>query len=375
LEVITDGIIYQLQFHGGISRVFSEILPRMCEADETLDITLFLTGKNRQELPYNPNIHVFLSPRITRFMKPEKIWRWLVQRLMERWLRSVIGKTEGKIWHSTYYTMPKDWEGKTVVTVHDMVHELFPDLFNNTAAEQFRNKKRQSILSANMVICVSENTRKDLLNLYEINPDKVRVVPNGFNTVFKRTDNPSLKMDTPVHEPFLLYIGSRSQYKNFGQLVEAYVSWKRRNEVNLVVVGDSWSPDEIKNFKERKIYEKIQLFEKANDELLCYLYNKAAAFVYPSLYEGFGIPLVEAMACGCPVVASRIPSTIEVAGNCPIYFAPGKTEELVAALDKVIIEGRNSQRTLDGLKRSKDFSWQITAEKTLEVYKCLNDCK
>ena len=104
---------------------------------------------------------------------------------------------------------------------------------------------------------------------------------------------------------------------------------------------------------------------------MCYLYNRALAFIYPSLYEGFGIPLLEAMACGCPIVASRIPSTIEVAGDCPVYFNPNDVEELISALDIIIPEGRNSKRTRSGLERVKKYSWQKTAEQTLEVYHSL----
>ncbi len=108
-----------------------------------------------------------------------------------------------------------------------------------------------------------------------------------------------------------------------------------------------------------------------DDEALCRIYNQTTAFILPSLYEGFGIPLLEAMACGCPVVASRIPSTIEVAGDCPIYFQPEEVETLTAALDIVMNEGRDSERVKAGLDLVKRYSWNITAERTLKVYRSL----
>jgi alpha-1,3-rhamnosyl/mannosyltransferase len=101
------------------------------------------------------------------------------------------------------------------------------------------------------------------------------------------------------------------------------------------------------------------------------LYNQAAAFVHPSLYEGFGIPLLEAMACGCPVVASRIPTTREVAGDCPIYFDPMQPDELITALDVALAEGRNSERVRRGLEWVKQYSWDRTARETLQVYRAL----
>lgn len=372
MEVIVDGIIYQLQYHGGISRLFSAILPRMCEVDETLNVTLLLPGQSQQVLPYHPHIHTRSAPQIERFLQPHLVWQYLTRRPKEWWLRLSIGRTRGKIWHSTYFTMPRMWSGAIVVTVVDMIYELFPHLFNTIGAERFRKQKRRCVLNADAVICISETTRRDLQDFYGMGLDKVWAVPLGYSNTFKRLPSLPERAESPVSGPFLLYVGSRSHYKNFRQLIQAYSLWQRRQEVNLVVVGREWSKDEIDTLTGSGIYDRVRLLDKVDDEALCYLYNTAVALVYPSLYEGFGIPLLEAMACGCPVVASRIPSTIEVAGDCPVYFDPGEKEELVLALDKVLSEGRNSERCLAGLERVKDFSWERTAGQTLKVYRSLS---
>jgi len=343
----------------------------MCQADETLDITLLMTGQSQQTLPHHPHIHVRSTPQIERFVKPHLVWRYPIRMLKEWWLRLSIGRTEGKIWHSTYFTMPKMWRGVIVVTVVDMIYELFPHLFNTIGASRFRKQKRRCVLSAGAVICISETTRRDLLHFYSIDPDKVWAVPLGYSSTFKRLASLAERAESPVSGPFLLYVGSRAPYKNFKQLVEAYSLWQHRREVSLVVVGGEWSPDEMKTLAGLGIYDRVRLLNKVDDEALCYLYNTAGAFVCPSLYEGFGIPLLEAMACGCPVVASRIPSTIEVAGDCPVYFDLGETDDLMLALDKVLLEGRDSQRSLVGLERVKDFSWERAAEQTLKVYRSL----
>jgi len=373
LEVIVDGIIYELQSHGGILRLFSEILPRMCLIDETLNITLLMTGQSQQALPCHPRIHICSAPRIERFLLPHLVWQYPAQRLKEWWLRLSIGRTGGKIWHSTYFTMPKMWGGVTVVTVADMIYEHFPELFNTIGAERFRKQKRRCILSADAVICISETTQRDLLHFYGIDSDKVWAVPLSYSNTFKRLANLAERTESPVSGPFLLYVGTRTHYKNFGQLIQAYSLWQHRQEVSLVVVSKEWSKDEIDSLGGLGIYDRVRLLDKVDDETLCYLYNTASAFVYPSLYEGFGIPLLEAMACGCPVVASRIPSTIEVAGDCPVYFDPEEIEDLVLALDKVLSEGRDSQRSLVGLERVKDFSWERAAEQTLKVYRSLSN--
>lgn len=269
--------------------------------------------------------------------------------------------------------MPKMWSGAIVVTVLDMIYELFPSLFNRIGDERFKKQKRRCVLSADAVICISETTRRDLLRFHGIDSDKVWVVPLGYSNTFKRLQSLAGRTEFPVSGSFLLYVGDRAHYKNFNLLIKAYSLWQHRREVNLVVVGSEWSPDEIKSLKGLGIYDRVHLLDKMDDEALCYLYNTAVAFVYPSLYEGFGIPLLEAMACGCPVVASRIPSTIEVAGDSPVYFDPREIEDLVLALDKVMLEGRDSQRSLAGLERAKGFSWERTAEQTLEVYRRLTN--
>ena len=113
------------------------------------------------------------------------------------------------------------------------------------------------------------------------------------------------------------------------------------------------------------------MLQHIDDADLCRLYNQAAAFVYPSLYEGFGIPLLEAMACGCPIIASQIPSTAEVAADCPIYFAATDEGSLLEAMDIAVTEGRNSARVHYGLERARRYSWDMTARKILETYQSL----
>jgi len=368
LETIVDGLIYQYQSYGGVSRLFSEIFPRMCQADETLKITLLMSGQSRQALPYHPHIRVISAPRIERFLPSLPVWHYLTRSLKEWWLRLSLGRTGNKIWHSTYYTMPKVWNGAVVVTVHDMIYELFPQLFTSIENEQFRKQKQRCVLRADAVICVSETSKSDLLNIYGIDSNKVWIVPHGYSNIFKRLPNLAERTEFPAPGSFLLYVGGRTHYKNFNLLIKAYSLWQHRREVKMVVIGSEWSLDEMESLRQLDIYDQVLLVNNVDDETLCYLYNTAVAFVYPSLYEGFGIPLLEAMACGCPVVASRIPSTIEVAGDCPAYFDPLETESLVSALDKVLLEGTDSERSLAGLERVKAFSWERTAEQTLEVY-------
>lgn len=371
MEVVVDGIIYRIQAYGGISQIFNEILPRMCQSDENLNISLLMSGQSPQRLPQHPHIHVKHAPYIGRFLEHFSTWPYPIHPLNEFLWRLSIRNTKDKIWHSTYYTLPRIWRGQIVVTVADMIYELFPDLFTTVSDERFRKHKRHCILDANMVICISETTRKDVLQCYGIESTKTCVIPISCGGIFQKLPTDIEDLNIPTPNPFLLYIGNRYHYKNFKRLIQAYSLWKHHIDVNLIVVGTEWSPDELELLINLNIQNQVQLLNKIDDEALCHLYNKAAAFMYPSLYEGFGIPLLEAMACGCPIVASRIPSTTEVAGDYPVYFDPEETDDFILALEKVLLEGRNSNRSRDGFERVNNFSWKKTAEKTLEVYRSL----
>ncbi|MDH7487655.1 MAG: glycosyltransferase family 1 protein [Anaerolineae bacterium] len=365
MRIAVDGLIYQLQSGGGISRLFSEILPRMCELDDSLRIALFTEGRLKQELPKHRHITHLAIPPMKRYLRPRGVWGPIIPEVRRFVRRLWIGHGRGQIWHSTYYTLPEKWEGAQVVTVYDMIHERFGHLFQAPEAAEFRERKRACVWAAQRVICISQATSQDLQHLYGVDAARIHVIPPGRSEAF--APRPSSRASPTA--PFLLYVGSRARYKNFHGLVKAYSAWPGRDEVRLVVVGQDWSMDESRLLQELWLAGRVHLLTDVDDEALCGLYNQAAAFVLPSLYEGFGIPLLEAMACGCPIVASRIPSTLEVAGDCPVYFEPAAMDSLWAALDLALSEGRDSTRVRQGLQRVQRYSWDQAAQQTLEVYR------
>jgi len=372
MEVVADGVIYHLQSKGGISRLFSEILPRMCEADDSLHISLLTQGRLRQVLPQHRRITHRSIPNIECYLRPRRIWKPFIPAAKRLMRKLWSGQGAGKIWHSTYYTMPEKWDGYTVVTVHDMIFERFPDFYDGLSADRFREKKRRCIQEADAVICVSETTRQDVHHFYGLDSDSIYVVPHACSDVFRQLGQGEGRLGMPTTQPFLLYVGARNRYKNFDAMIQAYSVWSRRKDVALVLVGGRpWSADEEQRLAELGIQDRKHILVDVDDETLCQLYNQALGFVYPSLYEGFGIPLLEAMACGCSVIASRIPSTIEVAGECPIYFDATEVDDLVNAFDIALSEGRNSGRVQAGLERVRFYSWDKTAAQTLEVYRAV----
>ncbi|HLA82777.1 MAG TPA: glycosyltransferase family 1 protein [Thermoleophilia bacterium] len=372
LDVVVDGIIYEMQARGGISRLFSEILPRICDIDESCHINLLTSGRPRQPLPTHSRIIRRSLPPVEHLLRPRRVfWRW-APRARELMQQLLLRGATGRIWHSTYYTMVTNWSGPVAVTVADMIYERFSNLFIDEHEERFREQKRRCVLAADAVICISEATRQDVERYYGIDSRRTRVVPLACSSAFHASDGTADSSMIPVPTPFFLYVGERVHYKNFRRLLETYRAWPSRRQVHLVVVGRPWSASERRHLSELGVDNLVHLLAEPDDEELCLLYNQALALLYPSMYEGFGIPLLEAMACGCPIVASRIPSTLEVAEQIPIYFEPTDLQGLQAALDIVLSEGRGSTRVRRGLDRAKEYSWDKAARQTLDLYRELS---
>jgi glycosyltransferase involved in cell wall biosynthesis len=275
------------------------------------------------------------------------------------------------IWHSTYYTIPNSWLGPQVVTVHDLIQELFPDIYCYPEDEKARALKQSCIENADIIICDSESTRKDILRAYSSIKGSLSVIYLACSPVFQPLPQ-NMSPTILDNEDFLLFIGNRTQYKNFHGLLEVYEHWEGRNHTRLVVVGAPFSSIEKRLIDEKGLTNRIQLFSEVSDAYLCNLYNQAKAFIFPSIYEGFGIPILEALACGCPVVASRIPSSEEVGGNCLFYFDISNPNEFTTAINQAILNGHDPVRVQRGLDRTKFFSWDKTAQKTLEAYRSIS---
>ena len=210
LDIVVDGVIYESQARGGISRVFDEVLPRLCDIDETLRITLLTQGQLKQALPQHRRITHCSIPNVERYLRPRRIWKPLIPAANELIRKVLVGQGAGKIWHSTYYTTPEKWAGYSVATVHDMVFELFPQFYSGPNFDLFRQRKRLSVQRADAVICVSGTTRQDVLRLYELDADGVHVVSNACSDVFRQLDCTDLPGSMQIEQPFLLYIGKSS---------------------------------------------------------------------------------------------------------------------------------------------------------------------
>lgn len=366
LDLVFEANAYSMQARGGITRTYNEIIPRICSY-EHINATIVASGKPMQQLPNHENLKKISFSTIDGILRPRRFWRNYYEDIS----CYLIKDTNRKILHSTYYNTFRGWKGWKVVAVYDMIYERYPELFSSRYDQILREKKRKEILAADQLICNSETTANDLQGFYPSSKGKIVTVYLAPASSFRLQPHDELDNSDIETAPFILYVGERIHYKNFSELISAYKFWKHNEEVFLHVVGRQWSPSEEKQLVEMGIEDKVKVFSNVDDEALCRMYNQAIAFVFPSTYEGFGIPLVEAMACECPIIASPIPSTLEVANDIPIYFQFGNLESFLAALDQVVGEGKNSKRVCKGLEFVKRYSWERTALETVECYRSL----
>lgn len=271
-----------------------------------------------------------------------------------------IEKGDYDIFHPTYYDpyFLKKLHKPFVLTVHDFVHEKFyPD------SDDIKNKKLL-IEKANKIIAISENTKNDILNYYPVEVEKISVIYHGYN---KPVTNDYLQN---IYGNYILFVGKRYGYKNFERFLAA-VCLILQEDISLKVIcaGTPFNTEELKLIDYFKISNRV-IQISANDQVLYTLYKNALVFVFPSLYEGFGMPILEAFANNCPICISDTSCFPEIAMNAALYFDPYRIESIYGAIKRVVYNAEVRDNLIsEGNLRLLDFSWEKTINETLEIYK------
>ncbi|HKR82530.1 MAG TPA: glycosyltransferase family 1 protein [Terriglobales bacterium] len=363
MKIAYDHRIFCGQRYGGISRYFCEIATRIgrtqdCEVKIYAPLHINVFAK---DVPQVFGVFTAAIPRTQR----------LRQALNEEIVRRQLAQGPPDILHETYYG-PRSVappSSQVVVTIHDMIPERLPQLMPNH--DTTARSKAASVRRADHIICVSQNTRKDVIEILGVHPDKVSVVHLGSSL---SACKPRSMMQSADGRPYILYVGVRAGYKNFDGLLKAYAnSSALRRDFDLICFGGPrFTPEENREMKALGLQGHVLRMTGA-DELLCRVYSSATCLVYPSLYEGFGIPIAEAMACECPVVCSSTSSMTEVAGDAAQYFDPYDSDNMQVAIEKVVNsnDARGDLRSR-GRRRATQFSWERCAKHTLEIYSSLS---
>jgi glycosyltransferase involved in cell wall biosynthesis len=362
LRILYDHQVFSLQDAGGASRYHFELIRNLQSLDE-IAMELLL-GLNGSVMPFSS-----LQQAGTRVfghrtaMKPG-LARYAINELLSAVTAPFRGRMD--IYHPTLYrALPWVRRRGVVATHHDCIHERFPHLFPNAAS--IMASKRRLFTQADAIICVSESSRADLFQFYDVAQDKTHVVHHGFTPFGLGLGQDEVE----TRAPYLLYVGSRASYKNFGLLLEAFSRSGLSGSYRLLAVGGgAFSAREREQSASLQLTGSITLIPKADDETLARAYRNAALFVYPSIYEGFGFPPLEAMSMGCPVLVNRTSSLPEVCGDAAYYFDSNDPDELGQRLQTILGDkaGIATKRNL-GEQRVKLYDWSRCARSTLAVYR------
>lgn len=362
MRIVYDHQIFSRQAYGGISRYYCEVAKRLTRmgARVTINAPLYVcnyfdldsckpNGFHIPKLPFSANLlsslNGYLCALTNFFNHHETI----------------------DIYHETYFTRADNCAANAVrlITVYDMINEKFPQSFSRL--DHIRKIKAFAVKRADHIICISNNTKNDLIDYLHIDADKISVV--YLSHMHHRLDGHENKL---TRKPFLLYVGGRQPYKNATRLIKAFAQSKAlHTELNLVFFGgNKLQPNELRLFSDLGLNASQIVHLSGDDTLLAQLYTQATALVYPSLYEGFGLPPLEAMSYGCPVVCSNSSSIPEIAGQAAEYCHPEETDSIQRAIENVVFDSERSQQLIQlGFKQAQKFSWDRCARETLQVYK------
>lgn len=357
---------------GGNETYIRGVIRALAEVDGQNRYTVYLAEPRAAEEWRDEFVRQFPNFNVRLLPKPTPLVRVPLALAAELMFRPV------DVLH-VQYTAPPFCPVPVVATIHDLAFEHMPETFTRRGSLQLKLTVRRTARRAARIATVSEYSRQDLLHTYRLSPEKVAVTYNGIESHF--TAQPASPEEASevrrrfgISRDYLLAVGSLQPRKNLVRLIRAYAKLRSENSgfrPQLVIVGRKlWLADEIfTEVRRQRWSEDVILTGYVTDEDLPKLYRAATAFVYPSLFEGFGLPPVEAMACGTPVITSNVSSLPEIVGQAALLIDPCDEQALMAALQRITSDQPLCTRLREqGIVQAGKFTWRAAAEKTLELY-------
>lgn len=356
MKVLYDHLCFWENF-GGVSRYFSELMNNIPNNKWLLSIM------------YSNNLYLSeLLPKVYNNFFLESNFRgkaWLINQINKPNSINALMRWDFDIYHPTHYDpygLKYVKNKKIVMTIHDMNYFKIPEYYNknNTLAKY----QEYMAMRVDKIIAVSNKTKIDIMEVWGINESKIEVIHHG-----KIKINNINVDEEEIKKPYILYVGSRNKYKNFERfLLSIKQVFNKNEEYVLICTGNIFSEYEKSLINDLNLKDRI--YNKMVDEIgLLSLYKNASVFVYPSLYEGFGMPLIEAFCCGCPVVCSYASCFPEIAGNAAIYFDPYSISDIAVAIESVINNKDIREKLIVlGKLQSEKFDWNKSAKQHISLY-------
>jgi glycosyltransferase involved in cell wall biosynthesis len=271
---------------------------------------------------------------------------------------------ERKIIHQTYYQEKRSNKFPNIITAYDLTHEKFPQYFPNQ--EKFLAQKRQALTSADLILSISENTKKDLINFYNIASEKI-IVTHLADSLWTK----GLKIETNLKLPenYVLFVGNREGYKNYFNTIEILADTLKKNQITFLCAGGpKFSDKENEQIKKLGLIDLVKHYPFRTDDELRTFYKNAMFFIFPSLYEGFGIPVLESMGCGTPVLLTRGSSFSEVGGEAGVYYDHLDANDLMIQFNKLLSPDNLKEVKARSLLNYNRFSWGKCFSETKLAY-------
>ena len=360
MKIVLDNVIYSRVSNGGVSNYWYELSKFLLQEEDKKDL-MFVDSKLGENNFHRKQLS-FDTEQIIVEKKP-------TSELVSKLLPLKISLNHYYLYHSSYYrNLSTNDKHVEVTTVHDFIHNFYSSLLKRTIHNKL---KYESINNANGIICISESTYRDLKRFCPPRKNqKVAIIHNGVSEDYFKIDSTNAIQENflnfyDLKRKYLLFIGSRANYKNFAFVLELL---KAMPELKLVVVGPPLTKKEVGGIAQ-ELSQRITLINNIKNEELNLLYNFAEAFIYPSSYEGFGIPIIEAMRAGCPVMALNNSSITEISGNAGILFNDLAVNDFKSSLFRLRENSFKDDLIERGYEQSKKFSWKKCCQETHDFYK------
>jgi glycosyltransferase involved in cell wall biosynthesis len=342
--------------------------------------TYILTGR------YTSESHLEIAYNLKKDFKDSKIelkFFGTSQKKLDLWNRFKLPPLEllgfkADMLHCPDYLIPPTLNRNIVLTIHDLAFIRFPEFNFDWFIKKYTSEVKKNAHISKKIIADSESTRNDIVKFFKIDPARVEVVYLAADNIFKKLSEKEKNIDVlkkyKINKKYILSVGTIEPRKNFTALIKAFNHIKQRktsSSYKLVIAGRTgWKSEAAYLEREKSPYREDILFTgRVPDQDLVQIYNQAELFVYPSLFEGFGFPPLEAMSCGLPVIASDTSSLKEVVGDAGILVPPGNNIELQKQILNVLETKEIKEKLKEkSLMRAKKFSWEETAQKTLDIY-------